>query len=188
MEPQEDHIFLALFSLEYGRSGIPGSRNSSVGTVTVLRARRTRNRVRIVGGSKVIFLLSRKSSATVGFTLCCIEMEEKEFLPEMHLASYTWQLTVALFQGRSVSAVRLLSVMFFKGRIPLYILTDEELVYSVISAIIFCFTDAYKGVLLLLLCLEKKVTHKYVKTELRKISPGTNLSPKERMHFRFLDY
>jgi len=71
-------------------SSAPGRRHSSVDTVTVLRARRTRNRVRIIGGSQVIFLRSTKSSATVGLTLCFIEREAEEFSPGMHLAGYVW--------------------------------------------------------------------------------------------------
>jgi hypothetical protein len=106
--------------------GIPGSRHSSVGTVTVLRAIRTRNRVRIVVGSKVIFLRNTKSSASVRFALCCVEREAEDFSTGMHLAGYQWQLTVTFFQGRSVSAIRLLSVVLFKGRILLYILNYEE--------------------------------------------------------------
>jgi len=64
----------------------------------------------------------------VGSTLRCVEREADNFSPGIHLTGYTWQLTVAFNQGRSVSAIRLLSVVPFKGKIPLYILIYEELV------------------------------------------------------------
>ena len=134
-------IFSRVWQVQSGTPGIPGRRHSSVGTVTVLRVRRTRSRIRIVGGSKVIFLRRTKSTATVGFTLRCGEREAEDFSPGMYLTGYAWQLTVAFCQGRSVSTVRLLVWCFLEEESLFILLVTKSCSYSVISAIVFCFTD-----------------------------------------------
>jgi len=128
LEPQEDHIFCRfIFSrawqIQSGTRGVPGSRHSSVSTVTVMRERRTRNWVHNLGVSKAILLRSTKSSAIVEFILYCVEREAEGFSPRMQLTGLTWQVTVPFFRGRSVPAIRLLSVVLCIGSIPLYILT-----------------------------------------------------------------
>jgi hypothetical protein len=111
----------------------------------------------------------------VGFTLCCVEREAEDFSPGMHLTGYTWQLKVAFFQGLVCQPSDFLVWCFLKEESLFIFLLTKSLSYSVISAIVFCFTDAYKG-LLLLLCLERKITPNYKKIELRKISSGTKFT------------